>query len=82
VSTAERLAGHRALRRELGQNVLPRATSLDGRQFTLQAPLDASAFETGGHVAIGDRRGQLDVLEIRSVAAAEIGWSDATREAD
>src|SRR4051795_2893071 len=73
---AAHLADYRALRRELESSILPIATSVDGRRFTFQAPLDPLELRVGGYVMLGDDRlGQVTSLGVLSTDAGEIGWN-------
>ncbi len=78
-SLAGHLAEFRALRHDIEANVLAIATSVDGRRFTFQAPLEPLDLRAGGYVEIegtrGRRLGQLLSLEIASADAGEIGWT-------
>jgi DNA helicase HerA-like ATPase len=64
----ERLVAFRALRERLERAVLPLATSLDGRRFTLQASLHDLRLRPGGYVAMetagGRRLGLLESLDV------------------
>ena len=78
-SLGGRLAEFRALRHEIEANILALATSVDGRRFTFQAPLDGLELRTGGYVELetpaGRWLGQLLSLEIARVDAGEVGWT-------
>lgn len=67
---------YRTLRREIETAVLPLATSVDGRQFTMQASLHGLVLEVGGYVLIeGDGAaclGQVMSLGAVRVDAAEL----------
>jgi len=71
------IAQYRALRRSIEHAVLPLASSVDGRRFTMQASLHDLAFETGGYVVVGDgesaRLGQVISLELAQQAGPEVG---------
>jgi uncharacterized protein len=73
---AAHLADYRALRRELEASILPIATSVDGRRFTFQAPLEPLDLRVGGYVTLGDRLGQITSLDLTTVDAGELGWND------
>jgi DNA helicase HerA-like ATPase len=78
-----RLAEYRALRHEIEANVLALATSVDGRRFTFQAPLEPLELRAGGYVELetpaGRWLGQLLSLDIARIDAGEVGWTgDAT----
>jgi hypothetical protein len=79
---AGRLSDYRALRRDIETSVLPLATSVDGRRFTFQAPLESLALRVGGYVvleSVGSRRlGQVLSLAATTSDAGEIGWSGET----
>src|SRR3954449_11056850 len=73
---ATHLADYRSLRRELESSILPIATSVDGRRFEFQAPLDPLELRVGGYVTLGDDRlGQVTSLGVVSTDAGEIGWN-------
>jgi DNA helicase HerA-like ATPase len=73
---AAHLADYRSLRRELESSILPIATSVDGRRFEFQAPLDPLELRVGGYVTLGDDRlGQVTSLGVVSTDAGEIGWN-------
>jgi uncharacterized protein len=73
---AAHLADYRSLRRELESSILPIATSVDGRRFTFQAPLEPLELRVGGYVMLGDDRlGQVTSLAVLSTDAGEIGWN-------
>jgi DNA helicase HerA-like ATPase len=73
---AAHLADYRSLRRELEASILPIATSVDGRRFTFQAPVEPLELRVGGYVALGDDRlGQVTSLDLTTVDAGELGWS-------
>src|SRR4051812_9723020 len=74
---AAHLADYRSLRQELESSILPIATSVDGRRFTFQAPLEPLELRVGGYVMLGDDRlGQLTSLDLTTVDAGELGWND------
>jgi DNA helicase HerA-like ATPase len=77
-SLAGRLADYRVMRRDLEASVLPLATSVDGRRFTFQAPLEPLALRVGGYVVIEStsarRLGQVHSLAAALYDAGEIGW--------
>jgi DNA helicase HerA-like ATPase len=85
-SLQERLEAFRADRRELESSILPLATSLDGRQFTFQAPLPELELQVGGYVVLeGDGEswlGQTLGLEMERVeVAGSDGMTVAIRHA-
>ena len=59
---------YRRMRSDLERDVLPLATSVDGRQFTFQASLHQLQFQTGGYVILEDNgdRWLGQVLTLRS----------------
>jgi DNA helicase HerA-like ATPase len=74
---AAHLADYRSLRRELESSILPIATSVDGRRFTFQAPLEPLDLRVGGYVLLGDDRlGQIVSLDLTTFDAGELGWND------
>jgi DNA helicase HerA-like ATPase len=77
-----RLADYRILRRDIETNVLPLASSVDGRSFTLQAPVEALRLRVGGYVALdspgASRLGQVLSLSVVNADAGELGWSGET----
>ncbi len=72
----EQLALYRAVRRDLEQRILPLATSVDGRRFTLQTSLYGLELEAGGYVVLAsdgvDRLGQLQSLEATQAEGPEL----------
>src|SRR3954469_4718922 len=79
---AARLADYRTMRRDIESNVLPLATSGDGRRFSFQAPLDPLALQVGGYVVLEStgepRLGQVHSLAVAHHDAGEIGWEGAS----
>ena len=79
---AGRLAHYRDLRSQVENNVLPLASSIDGRQFQFQAPLTALELTVGGYVVLetpeGGHFGQILALELTHTDAGEVGWSGDT----
>jgi DNA helicase HerA-like ATPase len=66
----QRVDTFRALRAELEAGVLPLATSLDGRRFSFQAPVNGLALRLGGYAMLeGD--GESSLAQVRSLALAE-----------
>ncbi|HEX5028587.1 MAG TPA: ATP-binding protein [Gaiellaceae bacterium] len=60
-------------RRELEASVLPRASSIDGREFAFQCSLEDVTLQVGGYVSIGDGTlGQVHSLEQAWVEGAEL----------
>jgi hypothetical protein len=70
------MEAYRSLRRQLETDVLPLATSIDGRRFTLQSSLHALPARVGGYVVLettgGPRLGQVLALEEVRVPGPEI----------
>jgi uncharacterized protein DUF87 len=78
------LSEFRALRRQLEEAILPYATSVDGRGFSLQASLHALAFEAGGYVVLEEdgtepRLGQLLSLDATSTEGPEFSGDGGLR---
>jgi hypothetical protein len=73
----QRLGEYRELRAELERNILPIATSIDGRRFELQAPLEGMALPPGGYAMLGDRLAQVLSTRLEHHDAAEVGWESA-----
>ena len=73
---------YRAVRRQLEEQVLPLATSVDGRRFTFQASLHGLALRPGGYVALEpgrrSRLGQVLALELGDRRRAELAWPART----
>ena len=73
---AARLAAYRGMRRELEEQVLPLASSIDGRAFAFQASLYGLDLETGGYVVLetedGPRLGQIHALGMGVAEGAEL----------
>ena len=69
---------YRALRSSLEERILAIATSVDGRRFELQAPLQGLDLPPGGYVILesdgASRLGQVLSLRLEQVDAAEVGW--------
>jgi hypothetical protein len=67
----QRIDAFRSLRRELEGSVLAIATSVDGRRFTVQSPVDGHELEVGGYAIVeapdGPRLGQVLELELAHV---------------
>ncbi len=77
-SLADAVDDYRRIRSELERDVLPLATSVDGRQFTFQASLHQLQLQTGGYVVLeddgGDRRlGQILTMRPDSALAPDLG---------
>ncbi len=76
MDTHARLSAYRALRRELEEEVLPLAGSIDGRAFSFQSSLHGLALQVGGYAAIetdgGTLLGQVQGLETATREAAEL----------
>jgi uncharacterized protein len=83
MTVEEQLAAFRALRRDLEERILPFATSVDGRRFSLQASLHGLALEAGGYVMLEDgetaRLGQLHSLEAAQTEGPETDGELRTR---
>jgi hypothetical protein len=81
-SLADRVDEYRAYREELERGLLPLATSVDGRRFTLQASLHRLALQTGGYVVLeGDGRtclGQVLTLRPDSMPAPDFRFGATT----
>ena len=71
-----------AHREELERALLPLATSVDGRRFTLQASLHRLALQAGGYVVLeGDGQrffGQVLTLRSDSMSVSDFGFGGAT----
>ena len=71
---------YRAVRRQLEEQVLPLATSVDGRRFTYQASLHGLALQSGSYVALeqgSERRlGQVVTLGVGEKHALELAGND------
>jgi DNA helicase HerA-like ATPase len=74
----EHLEEYRALRRSLEENVLPLASSVDGRNFEFQAPLHGLDLPPGGYAMLEHgaehRLGQVLSARLEHMDAAEVGW--------
>ena len=74
-----RLAEFRALRHDIESSILALATSIDGRRFTFQAPLEPLELRAGGYIELqtpaGHWLGQVLSLEIASIDAGEVSWA-------
>jgi DNA helicase HerA-like ATPase len=79
----DQLAAFRSLRRDLEERVLPLATSVDGRRFSVQASLHGLALEAGGYVTLEEgetrRLGQLHSLEAAQTPGPETDGELRTR---
>lgn len=77
VDLAAHLARYRHVREEIERNILPLATSVDGRSFTVQASLYDLALRRGGYVVLEhdghSRLGQVTDLDAQSDVAAGEG---------
>ena len=77
----ESLERFRSFRRELERSILPLATSLDGRRFTLQAPLHDLALRAGAYAILesagGSWLGQVTALEAAIVDGPDIALGAA-----
>jgi DNA helicase HerA-like ATPase len=74
------LEEHRSLRRQLEQAVLQRASSLDGRAFVLQAPVEGLDLQVGGYAVVetagGERLGQIVSLEHSTTEGPDVAALD------
>ena len=74
----DHLDEYRELRTRLEERILAIATSVDGRRFALQAPLQGLELPPGGYAILehgGTKRlGQVLSLRLEQVDAAEVGW--------
>jgi uncharacterized protein len=74
----DHLEEYRALRSRLEERILAIATSVDGRRFELQAPLQGLNLPPGGYAVLESdgtsRLGQVLSLRLEQVDAAEVGW--------
>jgi DNA helicase HerA-like ATPase len=74
----EHLEEYRELRSRLEANILPLATSVDGRSFEFQAPLHGLTLPPGGYAILehgsGERLAQVLSVRLDHVDAAEVGW--------
>jgi DNA helicase HerA-like ATPase len=77
----DHLDEYRALRSSLEERILAIATSVDGRRFELQAPLQGLALPPGGYAMLEDangrRLGQVLSMRLQQTDAAEVGWEGA-----
>jgi hypothetical protein len=77
LDVAARIAAFRTLRAEIEASVLPLATSLDGRRFSLQSSVGNLSLRLGGYTMLeGDGEaalGQLRSLELAEVDTGELG---------
>jgi hypothetical protein len=77
-SLADAVDDYRRIRGELERDILPLATSVDGRQFTFQASLHQLQLQTGGYVVLVDegadrRLGQILTMRPDSALAPDLG---------
>ena len=74
----DHLDEYRELRTRLEERILAIATSVDGRRFSLQAPLQGLELPPGSYAILehdGTKRlGQVLALRLEQVDAAEVGW--------
>ena len=74
----DHLDEYRALRQRLEEQILAIATSVDGRRFELQAPLQGLDLPPGGYAMLedanGSRLGQVLSMRLEQRDAAELGW--------
>ncbi|MDO8213833.1 ATP-binding protein [Conexibacter sp. CPCC 206217] len=78
----QRMSAYRALREQVERALLPLASSLDGRRFSLQASLHDLQLRPGGYVTLRDdagheRLGQLESLELVREEAANLALPSA-----
>jgi uncharacterized protein len=66
------LIRYRSLRTELEQSILPIATSVDGRRFSLQAPLAGATLQPGAYVLLDDRLAQVTALSLGETPGPEL----------
>ena len=71
MTSAESIERFRSLRRELERSVLPLATSVDGRRFTLQAPLHDLALRVGAYAVLETEDGAV-FGQVTSLAPAVV----------
>lgn len=78
-----RLDAYRTLRAEIEGSILPLATSVDGRRFSLQAAIDGLQLRLGGYVTLGDGAalGQVRSLDVAEVDVGEVGLPPGDGEA-
>ena len=74
----DHLDEYRNLRQRLEEQILAIATSVDGRRFELQAPLQGLDLPPGGYAMLedanGSRLGQVLSMRLQQRDAAELGW--------
>jgi Helicase HerA, central domain len=74
----DHLEQYRELRSRLEANILPLATSVDGRSFDFQAPLHGLVLPPGGYAILehgtGERLAQVLSVRLDHTDAAEVGW--------
>ena len=74
----DHLDEYRELRQRLEEQILAIATSVDGRRFELQAPLQGLDLPPGGYAMLEDangrRLGQVLSMRLEQRDAAELGW--------
>jgi uncharacterized protein len=77
----ESLERYRAVRRQLEEEILPLATSVDGRRFSYQASLHELRLQPGSYVVLEQgsepRLGQVVTLEVGRHQGPEIAANDA-----
>ena len=80
----ESLDRYRAVRRQLEEEILPLATSVDGRRFSYQASLHGLELQPGSYVVLeqgSDRRlGQVVTLEVGRHQGPELTAADAATQ--
>ncbi len=81
VDMRESLDRYRAVRRQLEEEILPLATSVDGRRFSYQASLHGLRLQAGSYVVLeqgSERRlGQVVTLEVGRHQGPELAAADA-----
>ena len=84
VDMRESLDRYRAVRRQLEEEILPLATSVDGRRFSYQASLHGLQLQAGSYVVLeqgSDRRlGQVVTLEVGRHQGPELAGDRRRRE--
>ena len=77
----ESLERYRAVRRQLEEEILPLATSVDGRRFSYQASLHGLELQPGSYVVLEEgserRLGQVVTLEVGRQRGPELASDDA-----
>jgi uncharacterized protein len=85
-SFADRVDEYRAFREHLEREILPLASSVDGRRFTFQASLHGLALQTGGYVILeGEGRrslGQILAMRADSMSVPDFRLGAAAANVD